>query len=460
MLRIHKSTSKKIPIAIGTSICGAGALAGMYYLTYTPELSHAEAVMGSYDEKPTTTLLDATYMQELTSGMCERSVENESKQLIDTRDGKTYWVTKLRDNNCWMTQNLDLDIPADGLSAKDTDISEDWNAITNLEYPPIATQTGKPSGFGNSDRFDSYDPGEHYCINGKTGCQLESSLNEGHDAQGNYYSWNAATANSGVDLLGDEEAPYSICAKGWRLPRGKDVIIDDSFALLLNDTQPGDAILSPFYLLWGGYVSFSDIMSSGTIGYYWTSTTGSPSTIANNTKNNAYLLQLRSEDTLFSASTSRSLGASVRCVLRDSTIDDYGNNTTIKVNPTISLDVADEVKVEKSEVNPSTANLDVKVSSNQKYSVGISAEDSNLTSVTSGVKIPAKSGLLNTAENGWGIKLKDDTNYTALTTSLQTFYTASGAEIKTVPFTIGVSTAPDLPNGEYSTDITVTATQN
>ncbi len=165
-----------------------------------------------------------------------------------------------------------------------------------------------------------------------------------------------------------------------------------------------------------------------------------------------------------SASWHRYSGMSVRCVARGEAVVrprvPSVDNVVVNINPQISLDVANEVNVEKSETNPSTAGLDVKINSNQKYSVGISATNPNLTSSTNNVAIPAKSGLLNTAENGWGIKLKDDTEFTALTSTLQTFYTASGAEIKTIPFTIGISTSPDLPNGEYSTDITITAVQN
>lgn len=42
-------------------------------------------------------------MQEMTSAVCEASEVGETRQLIDVRDGKSYWVAKLKDNNCWMT---------------------------------------------------------------------------------------------------------------------------------------------------------------------------------------------------------------------------------------------------------------------------------------------------------------------------------------------------------------------
>ena len=47
-----------------------------------------------------------TTMQEMTSTICSNAKENDEAILTDTRDNKKYWVTKLKDGNCWMTQNL------------------------------------------------------------------------------------------------------------------------------------------------------------------------------------------------------------------------------------------------------------------------------------------------------------------------------------------------------------------
>lgn len=93
-----------------------------------------------------TSLLQLTYMQEMTSEICENTLDASdnagfkqnpiTKRLIDTRDGNAYWVAKLADGKCWMTQNLDFDIKVkeDGTSnvkAMDTDVEQDWNM-----YPP------------------------------------------------------------------------------------------------------------------------------------------------------------------------------------------------------------------------------------------------------------------------------------------------------------------------------------
>ena len=95
------------------------------------------------------TLTDLTYMQDMRPDICEHTalvsdLKNPvTKQLTDIRDGKSYWVSKLADGNCWMVQNLALDIPTSGLKAADTDISTDWN--NDSQYPPTKTQRSAPS---------------------------------------------------------------------------------------------------------------------------------------------------------------------------------------------------------------------------------------------------------------------------------------------------------------------------
>ena len=74
-------------------------------------------------------------MQDMTTDICNSVSQNgevTSTQLVDIRDNKLYWVTKLKDGHCWMTQNLDFDIVADAqdptkmktLTSEDTDLTD------------------------------------------------------------------------------------------------------------------------------------------------------------------------------------------------------------------------------------------------------------------------------------------------------------------------------------------------
>ena len=95
-----------------------------------------------------------------------------TKTLTDTRDNNTYTVSKLADGKCWMTQNL---------------------RIGNIHIDST-----------NSDVSSGYTVQPFH-------------INSTH---GGYYSWHVATAGSGNGASGGQNAAYSICPKGWRLPIG------------------------------------------------------------------------------------------------------------------------------------------------------------------------------------------------------------------------------------------------
>jgi len=72
-----------------------------------------------------------TTMQEMTSSICKSAKENDSATLRDTRDNKTYTVTKLKDGNCWMTSNMDYNIPGKTLSVGTASSSDNGNVWDN-----------------------------------------------------------------------------------------------------------------------------------------------------------------------------------------------------------------------------------------------------------------------------------------------------------------------------------------
>lgn len=117
-------------------------------------------------------ITDILTMQEMTSDICKVSMENETARLTDTRDGKSYWVAKLKDGRCWMTQDLGLKITEEminngEINPNNSDVSRAWvsdpgegwskeqivaserpywayrnSSLTgdNMYYPPTATE--------------------------------------------------------------------------------------------------------------------------------------------------------------------------------------------------------------------------------------------------------------------------------------------------------------------------------
>ena len=239
------------------------------------------------------TLSRIANMQDITPEICAKSAENETARLMDTRDNKLYWVTKLKDGNCWMTQNLDYDIPAGGITgdqAAKTDLSDGrtWatgDPSSSNPYPAQATTTENYHNPSNTGTY-SWDPGMYvkttptdwnkYCDDvpgygypvcaeaGWTDVSTMTAMTEertdgvvtngntydAHYLVGNFYQWNAATAGSGgtitsgeiIDVPADLEtnpvsAEDSICPKGWELPK---IWGDTSFINLLSQYSSDD----------------------------------------------------------------------------------------------------------------------------------------------------------------------------------------------------------------------------
>ncbi len=257
-------------------------------------------------------LLDVDNMNELTPFLCKISAINDTKQLKDTRDNKMYWVTKLADGNCWMTQNLDYNDP----NSTKLDTPSEWDndaALSKTYYDP-------------GDYFYSNTSSWSRC-NTATGLSDSSCKNagwatsgDGHFHVGNYYSWSTV-------LGGDKEnnnAVSGICAEGWKLPRignvsgsfgsslGESVVSGPSLtsAYYVTSSAAGAAIMrnAPMYFIPSGYL-YSGKLDAGTDGFYWTST-------AYSTNQNGYFLALSSEKVDPRSSwLSSYIGHSVRCLV-------------------------------------------------------------------------------------------------------------------------------------------------
>lgn len=215
-----------------------------------------------------TSLRQLTYMQDMTSEICANTPFDEqgtmdptqanpnqpiTKQLIDQRDGKKYWVAKLRDGNCWMVQNLAINPENKTMTSDDTDLpsgtsytfqSQSYESffthqadmllatpMLNKQCNDIQSQvplypTCADSGFisvaeqedGNNTWAPTYIATRGtITINGNqyTGLVAANETQKTYDAHylvGGQYSFKTATArNSG-----------SICPQNWMLPTGND----------------------------------------------------------------------------------------------------------------------------------------------------------------------------------------------------------------------------------------------
>ena len=228
-----------------------------------------------------------TQMQEMTPTICSNAAINDTALLTDTRDNKKYWVTKLLDGNCWMSQNLDLNLSTStALTSATSDVTSNWT-------PPRSTTTTITEGSTAQTETYSWDLGEYVlntptattaCSANNTGlsdCSAQGFVNvsgwtastdpnfyratsykgtdgasctktantavnasasgtcrvyDGHYLVGNYYQWNAATAGTGGTIKNYATATGAICPRGWKLPTSSTYlgIIEGSYAYLLQ----------------------------------------------------------------------------------------------------------------------------------------------------------------------------------------------------------------------------------
>lgn len=203
-----------------------------------PADTYSNQVVISVTSSPKTiTFTDyTTTMQGMTSSICETVDTGAEAQLRDTRDGKYYWVAKLADGKCWMTQNLDLDLSTSkALTSADSDVASSWTpgfttatqATSSTVNPSSQVETRSWS-LGNyriTNPTTSSDCGYpkndlSQCTEQFTPYTTPTTVNGdelAHYIVGNHYQWNAATAGTGGSIT-EGQATSSICPKGWRLP--------------------------------------------------------------------------------------------------------------------------------------------------------------------------------------------------------------------------------------------------
>ncbi len=153
------------------------------------------------------------YLQEIDEDVIDSMVVGTQYQLMDKRDDKKYFISKLKDGKVWMTENLDLTLSAEG-----TVLDPDTSDVNSTKTVTVSTNAAT---WGVDDTLAFYkDAGDLYRPNGLDAATDSSSLasdsSDRHYLLGSYYSWNAATAGSGSN------ASESICPSSWRLPTSED----------------------------------------------------------------------------------------------------------------------------------------------------------------------------------------------------------------------------------------------
>jgi uncharacterized protein (TIGR02145 family) len=224
--------------------------------------------------------------------------------MIDNRNGQEYTVRKLKDNKCWMIDNLKLELgKTDPDPTKDTTVLEPENTdVTETQTVSLATsgradnsnfttsgyltKTGASSGGTNYDNYNAWrqvDPGSNNTtISDTQNCAPQGSkINCGYLY--NFYTATASTTGN-TQPTTHYVAKDSICPAGWKLPTGRiDNAANGDFQNLdvkyggLGFYRNANLEAQGLWLSTGawrgafGGVYGSGLSDQGSIGNYWSS---------------------------------------------------------------------------------------------------------------------------------------------------------------------------------------------
>ena len=223
--------------------------------------------------------------------------DNTTYNLIDNRDNHSYAVAKLKDDNIWMAENLDL-----GRTALTIDLT---NANTNLSTTITASTFNS---WIKSSGTASIPTAELIPITG-----TDSVSNAPY---GTLYNFCAASAGTicGAEGTKNDDAEYDLCPAGWRLPTGGDSSSEfrnliqkfdwrESYTKMRASIADGGAA----FTLAGAFSTTPQDQNS--YGNYWSSTSCPYNFVM-------YSLSLNdSGEHVWNDSQSNDIGQSVRCIV-------------------------------------------------------------------------------------------------------------------------------------------------
>ncbi len=242
------------------------------------------------------------YMQQMTKAACEStgttgSGNYPSRTLVDARDQNTYTVTKLDDQKCWMTQNLQFDLSkANIITVDNTDVAERF----------ITKNTWLTDGLASANSsFEGEQTSDAAVWNNGTGI---ANADKWQPEYGYYYNWCAAGAGSCKDgMLAPGTIVSSICPKGWRMPAESDYT-NLLTAANIGDNESGSVKIrsAPYNFAYSGTVTGSTLGNMGVNGSYWTTTSSHGSA-------RAHILYLTNSRVVASVDE-RGYGLPIRCI--------------------------------------------------------------------------------------------------------------------------------------------------
>ncbi|MDR1300332.1 MAG: fibrobacter succinogenes major paralogous domain-containing protein [Candidatus Nomurabacteria bacterium] len=278
---------------------GSNMADGAYSATiaYVLHENYAKVINGANFQDKTTNI------DESCSALPTYPNEGSTIVMIDNRNGQEYLVRKLKDNKCWMIDNLKLELgKPDSDPTKDTgilepdntDVTEDTtvtlaaanltNRFTTSGYLTVNGSGGSSDG-ASSNAWRQANPNDPNMSN-TTNCQTNNGNTYNSNSKtgcGYLYNFYTAAAGTADHTKTSGDADGSICPAGWKLPTGK---VGGDFSNLDLAYQPSGTGASHYFDepdaqalwmrdgAWQGALSgdfLGGIRGQNNWGYYWSS---------------------------------------------------------------------------------------------------------------------------------------------------------------------------------------------
>ena len=247
-------------------------------------------------------------MQDMTLAECP----TEPTDAIDSRDDTTYKVQKLADGNCWMLDNLALDITNSTVKSKMTTSTTNATAqalscLKTGKYNSTTCSSPYTGTAVSSSWSDSYNTPRINTASINTVPSNPPASGSGSNKVGVYYNYCAASAGSYCYASGSSSgnASYDICPKGWHLPTGNS---SGQFATLYSNSSYNNYtnFKTALSLPLSGLFYSGSARGQGSNGAWWSSTRRSDDCM--------YNLYLSTSSVVTAYNDDRGNGYPIRCV--------------------------------------------------------------------------------------------------------------------------------------------------
>ncbi|MDO5480388.1 MAG: hypothetical protein Q4F58_01815, partial [Candidatus Saccharibacteria bacterium] len=294
------------------------------YAMWTPT-TFDQAFAAAGKSKATESGLQYYKMQDITSAICSAVSYNQTTILVDYRiniqnagtttsgqkAGTAYHVGRLQDGECWMLDNLDLNLNnqnvVNALTTSNTHVNS--ASITALKNGGGTDSNGRAQGALTYTNWDTSHNYSKPLVNRSGTCNTTTTTTAspctysgnytnttvlstktgvvtqgvGDGKIGSYYNYCAASAGSYCysSSAGTGDATYDICPYRWKLPKGGPNTGADSVAGLINaittiSTTPQDStkavsVQGMLSMPFSGSFVDAEGLEQGNAGRFWTS---------------------------------------------------------------------------------------------------------------------------------------------------------------------------------------------